>query len=521
MRKKNSKKNNKGFKKFLFGYRNLLLIIALVIVLMIGVIYFQKSYAITSHTNTITKLINYSGGSPVSDTANILNGGVYQDLMRPATMGSYGSDFKTDAKIYDTHDALYVRNRTGTTTYTDAWFVLKNALYYDGKYYDTKTTILSVSSDIDVVVGHRIDSYMTGHIDVRKDIIDGVMNGGINNHHVEVKVKIEIFEAGTNNYASFDDVYAGLLDIDHWGSFYTYEKLNSDNAIIFDASDVSDVSYNSSTNNLYSNGVAHDSGPELANVYYKSKDLKNGKLNLVYGYEEAAGVYIKFGTLGGLPTKTYDSTSSIKKDDEVFKGDNIKYNIKYTNGNSTNSANVVIVDTLSKGLKYVSGSSNLGEPIIGYNLDGSSVLTWETSLDASSSGNLTYSATVNSDDVNKVVNSAEVSIGAQSYKTNKLTNFVEKKFKVSYVTDKYGSLNKQSEYVNSGENPLGVTDTPASGYKTLMWKCDRPVKLSTGEVVFKNSPIKPDDITKIVVEKDLVCTATHKKDVVKNYNCEG
>ena len=60
----------------------------------------------------------------------------------------------------------------------------------------------------------------------------------------------------------------------------------------------------------------------------------------------------------------------------------VKYNIEPSITNDSkqgdiNGITLLITDTLPKGLTYVAGSSNYGEPDITVNLDGTTTLKWE------------------------------------------------------------------------------------------------------------------------------------------------
>ena len=391
----------------------------LIVMLITFFVSFSIVHASESHSSTITNKIQYTGGSVVSNTANTLLGGKYSSINNSDSnraRGSYGSDWKVGKFVDETedpdglYDAIYLKHTSGTTTYSDAWYVIKNAIKYNGKYYDTKTTVTKISG-VNAAIANRTDKNLTGHLGVRGNVENNVVKDEISGQ-VEITVKIEIFEAGTTKHAYLPDIYSGLLDIDYSGSFYTSERLTKDNALIFNKENVNKLMYNSSANSLYST----DSGntDNIANVYWKSKELKQGTLNIVYGYKKAAGVYMDFGHIVGLPEKNYASdTPSGKNNSSVKVGDTIKYSIKYTNGADSSSA-VVVTDKLSKGLEYVASSANVGEPTVTKNSDGTTTLVWNRTLASKASEEITYSAKVNSDALYIVQNNAKVKIGESS-----------------------------------------------------------------------------------------------------------
>lgn len=105
--------------------------------------------------------------------------------------------------------------------------------------------------------------------------------------------------------------------------------------------------------------------------------------------------YSKLDALSNsVPRKAYDSSSKAGLNGtEVSVGDKIKYNIKYANIYNTNKV-FTITETLSKHLKYVSGSANLGEPVITKNSDGTTKLVWSRNLSKNTEETLTYSVVV-------------------------------------------------------------------------------------------------------------------------------
>ena len=112
-----------------------------------------------------------------------------------------------------------------------------------------------------------------------------------------------------------------------------------------------------------------------------------------------------------VPDKAYASDSASGKNGaEVSEGEKIKYSIKYSNVKSGADA-VVITDTLSIGLEYVSGSAKIGNtsvtPTVTKNSDKTTTLTWSKSLAGNTTEELTYEALVVGD-VSRVENNASI-----------------------------------------------------------------------------------------------------------------
>ncbi len=120
----------------------------------------------------------------------------------------------------------------------------------------------------------------------------------------------------------------------------------------------------------------------------------------------------------------------------VKNGDTIVYDIKWKGGNG----NITITDRISKGLQYIQGSSNIGEPTITPDRGtGETVLTWNTTA---SSGTLTYSVKVDASDqcaagINKVQNQASIMADNTRHELAKLENPLPSKCYAPMPNDGY------------------------------------------------------------------------------------
>ena len=118
----------------------------------------------------------------------------------------------------------------------------------------------------------------------------------------------------------------------------------------------------------------------------------------------------------------------------VKNGDTIIYDITWRGGTG------IIKDTLSKGLTYVQGSSNIGEPQVSKNSGtGTTVLTWTTT---EASGVLTYSVKVEAPDpcsmnINKVQNNASMTVDNKPYQLAELDNPLPSKCYAPMPNDGY------------------------------------------------------------------------------------
>ena len=207
----------------------------------------------------------------------------------------------------------------------------------------------------------------------------------------------------------------------------------------------------------------------------------NGAATLVQN-----GATIKYGNdseiilnelKNAVPTKEYNpDTPSGLNGDVVKKGDTINYVIKYANAYSTNQT-VVITDTISKGLTYVSGSAKIGStsvnPTITSNSDGSTKMVWTKTVTSGTVEELKYSVKVTGEKV-VVQNSANIKFGSNPLvDLNKLKNPVPSK---NYASDTPAGANNASvskgdiikyniSYANvfTNNETVVITDTLSKG----------------------------------------------------------
>ena len=441
----------------------------IVIAVLLTFALFFASKAVVNADNMI-----YSGGDSLGNHTTMLYGGKFVHIRNSsaslgAVTGGLGGGYTIEAATDSAtiKDALLGYSSTDSTKFPRS-FTIKNALKYKNKYYDVKTTLNATRGDT-FVYYHRTDINLASQLDVRKyaDTTNkkvpltnpnnaslGLVGNNICNCSqgakepsectkilpVEIDLTIDIYEAGTSKHAIIPNLIVGLVDIDWGGGFYLPEGLSKNNAIILDKAgtqntNISELSYNSSKKVVYSKlGPTNGNDVyEVANVYWKSESARNkGTFNITYGYRQAAGVYVDFGVLEGLPEKNYaNDTPSGKDNAPVKSGDTIKYSVKYTNGNTTQSTKVVVTDTLSVGLTYVEGSSKIGNtkvtPVVTNNPDGSTKLVWtRDSVPAQTTEELTYEAKVEKG-VSKVSNDAIVKIGDSEFKLDPLKNPVPSK----------------------------------------------------------------------------------------------
>lgn len=136
--------------------------------------------------------------------------------------------------------------------------------------------------------------------------------------------------------------------------------------------------------------------------------------------------------------KNYADDSSVKYGDNIQLNDIIKYTIKYTGESSDSASEIVIADTITSGLEYISSSSNLGEPKIVKNNDGSTTLIWNTTIDKIKTESLTYSVKLVDSSYLTVSSNTIMKINGREYRLDSLINSVPKK---EYSSDSSAGIN--------------------------------------------------------------------------------
>ena len=210
-----------------------------------------------------------------------------------------------------------------------------------------------------------------------------------------------------------------------------------------------------------------------AKVTDRDVGIVSNKVTVKSGSSE----YNEIETLkNSVPNKTYDKETKYGKDgEEVAPGSTMKYNVKYANVYSE-TKKVTITETLSKYLKYVKNSSNLGEPAIVKKSNGTTTLTWTRSLDPDVQETLTYEVEVAEDaeDSIKVSSKTKISIeGEEEISFDALTNKV-----VGEVVKKVEK--EETEYTPTVSSPgtLAVlvrdsyTNEPVKNSKYALYKDD-------------------------------------------------
>lgn len=146
-----------------------------------------------------------------------------------------------------------------------------------------------------------------------------------------------------------------------------------------------------------------------------TETFEGESLTRVYTFASKNGASID--SSGGIWNTDVVSGASVEYDTEsngnlgraVAKGDKLKYNVVYTNDDITNSNTITIKSVISKGLRYVKGSSTLGDPTSTTSNDGTTTLTWTVNMPKNSVDTMTYSVKVSDEDVGMVSNNVSIS----------------------------------------------------------------------------------------------------------------
>ncbi len=216
-----------------------------------------------------------------------------------------------------------------------------------------------------------------------------------------------------------------------------------------------------------------------------------------------------------VPTKVYSPSSPSGLNGYlVKKGDIIKYRIKYANAYDT-TENVVIIDTISKGLEYVTGSAKVKDtyliPRVEENQDGTTTMTWRKDVLPGVVEELEYDVRVTGETV-RVKNEANIRYkNRPNYYLNELHNPVPGK--------------KYSENTPAGLDGLTVKKNDIIEYKieysnvfnenkeaTIVDTLSKGLEYQEGTSTLNNNPIVPT----VKKNKDGTTTLTWKKTVEAN-----
>ena len=216
-----------------------------------------------------------------------------------------------------------------------------------------------------------------------------------------------------------------------------------------------------------------------------------------------------------VPSKEYASDTPSGKDGAaVAKGGIIKYSIKYGEATGSNQT-IVITDTLSKGLEFVSGSAKIGttvlNPIVVNNTDGTTVLTWTKTLNANAQEELTYSVKATGE-ATIVNNKAKIKISNNpDINLDELKNTVPSK---SYASDTPNGANNRA--VKIGEQikySIKYANTTGSSQTVVITdKISKGLELVNGSAKVGSTTITP---TK-TVNSDGTTTLVFTKTVANN-----
>lgn len=321
----------------------------------------------------------------------------------------------------------------------------ENVGTYNGKKVDAKLTIMDFEVNNWTYYGDRVPFVAF----YKKSSGNGI---GVYVEKINwVKVKYEFYENGKNKlinvkgYTTYWDIdgWQGIHLLDNNKGLYSSSKSKLKVASINDSLYVYDDIYTNSTA-LYNKERSITevfAGTGMTRLYTFVRPHNDNGTIVKNIWDADGGIWNSAIVNGAL--KSYAKDTPAGADNSAVKvGDEIKYQIQFTNGDPDNNANVIITDTISKGLEYVTGSAKLGdnskEPTVTKNSDGTTTLKWETTLAKASTSKLTYSAKVTNDAISIVSNNAKVKIGDHEYQLDKLKNPIPSK---NYASDTPNGMN--------------------------------------------------------------------------------
>lgn len=238
-----------------------------------------------------------------------------------------------------------------------------------------------------------------------------------------VKVRYNFYKAGTSTSVKVKG-YTTYWDIDCYQGVHMLggaKGLFATGNTIVKANNINSAPYvYAQTTNNYSS-YSYDSRVAFTEIFEASTfDIVYTFKSTKSGSNSSGGIYNSAKVTSAM--KTYNG--SVGNESTIVVPDNvISYKILYKNSANSNQS-VTITDYLDKGLSYVSGSSNLGNPSQTKQSNGTTKLVWSTSVGAQTQGTLTYNAKVTSDANFSVKNNAATKIGSTTYYTSQLENRV-------------------------------------------------------------------------------------------------
>ena len=411
------------------------------------------------------------------------------------------------------------------------WIRYKKVGRYKGQYVDVVLTILDFSIDNDyypdrvkAVAFYNGSSYSSSNVGRL-----GVCSIGL--HWIKVKYNFYVNGTGSGNTGTPISVkgFTNYWDVDTWqgiGFYGTTLKglyTNSKSTLKYDEIDLTDNTkdipfvYENGNQRMYGhyNPLGHFAetfeGTGFTRVFSFARpanDATSGEIKYSNG-----GIWHSAVVSGAI--KQYALDTPAGADNEAVKvGDTIKYEIQYTIESQVENskANVKIVDTLSKGLKYKTGTSKIdGVRVADPSVDGQ-VLTWNTTLAADSSAVLSYEVEVTSEAEQVVNNRATVQIGNDpAISLESLKNPVPTK---SYASDtpaganhaavvKGNSIKYSIKYANVSDKAatVRITDVLSKG---LTYNND----VSAGNLV--SSVSNSDGTTTLIFEKSVAAGASEE-----------
>ena len=464
-----------------------------------------------------------------------------------------------------TYNNVTVDSTTHKHTFNGEYILFRELYEINGQKIDAKVTLNELYStvnnnDIKIYVNYnesKDNHYLGFGIWNRENGSETAVNDML-------KVTVELYNAGTTYHNDdlvfyFNDIDADVRENETSGTpYYTniadrqYELaqvfgVNQNNIYLASQNSLLNIKDGiiSSTYNNTGNGGWDDADTQKVSLIVKGdSNLQNGKLQVGHGHYIGSNKYkvqragsARFGATdiqflvppditGSKKTYATDTPSG-KNHSMVRVNDEIKYNINLKPTTSWNDkVETTVTDTLSKGLKYKTGSGKVGttatEPTITNNDDGTTTLTWKVNLKKQT--NLTYNVEVVNGYVNnKVSNKAVAKIGDVEYNLGELENpLPNKKYADDTPNGKDGAKVEKGNvikysitYKNTSGNKekVKITDTISKGLK---------YKKNTAKI--GNTELEPtvteneDGTTTLVWEKEVAANTeenlTYSVDVV-------
>lgn len=282
----------------------------------------------------------------------------------------------------------------------------------------------------------------------------------------------------------------------------------------------SNVTFNVYPNKGYTNGIADCTNATLKENELTIKNVtKNTKCKVTYSGIEYDVIYNSSGGTGKMENSvhTYGKSKQLNQIEFTrtgykFKGwstsqnGTVKYKDKENVVNLTTSKNFnlyAIWSPVNYSITYELNGGTLDNKVTSYKITSKDITLGEPIKEGYS---FTGWTTSDNKTPNKKITIKNGSTGNKTFTANYQTG----KYKITYKSDKYGSITGlKEETLSYKSSPSGTIQTTNKGYNMLKWAVNKDVTLKDGTTILEGNSITEEQIKEIIIKEDIVITAYH------------